>query len=313
MKTRQYQLRISGLNEGRGQIRAATLQRILDALLTTAERATRLLATGTGNARGARPRWLDATIDVTITGMKPGSTIFAIEAPQLSETASEQFTQQKLWDTQPSLDNTALDLAAQAINETQMRSPVGDYFDSSVLEAILRFWKAAGVTGVRYEMIPHGSAQGKFALDDRSCAFAKERLNDIPTPRSYVVSGRLDEIKHGSGRFLLLMDRRSELFGRLDSSSLSVEALRPLWGKPTTVEGMVHFKANGQPRLIEARRISSRLEGDRVFGEMPRVEVQESPISFPAHRGGAGNFDPIELAGAWPGEEPTEDLLAQLD
>ena len=313
MKTRQYQLRISGLSEGQGQIRAATLQRILDALLLTAERTTRLLATGTGNARGARPQWLEATIDVTITGMKPGSTILGIEAPQLGETAREQFAQTNLWEAQPSLDNTALDLAARAVNETQKREPAGDYFDSSVLEAILRFGKAAGAAGVRYEMIPYGSAQGKFALDDSTCAFARKRLNDIPTPRAYVVSGRLDEIKHDGGRFRLLMNRRSVLFGRLDTSSLSVETLRPLWGKPTTVEGMVHFKANGQPRLIEARRIGSRLEGDSIFEEMPWVQTQESPDLFPVKGRRVENFDPMELAGAWPGEESTEDLLAQLD
>lgn len=313
MKTQQYQLRISGLSEGQGQIRAATLQRILDALLATAERATCLLATGTGNAKGARPQWLGATIDVTITGMKPGSTILGIEAPQLGETAGEQFAQPDLWDTQPNSEYTALDLAAQAINETQMPNPVGNYFDSSVLEAILRFGKAAGVPGVRYELIPRGSAKGKFALDDNACVFAKKRLNDLVTPRAYVVSGRLDEIKHGSGRFRLLMSGGVALFGHLDSSSLSVETLRPLWGKPTTVEGMVHFKANGQPRLIEARRISSRLAGDGIFEEMPWVAVQESPIPFPDLREQAENFDPIELAGAWPGEESVQDLLAQLD
>ena len=313
MKTQRYQLRISGLREDEGQIKMATLRRVMDALLTTAERTTRLLATGAGSGRGARPQWLDATIDFTITGLKSGSTIFDIEAPQLGETACEQFARADLWSKQPSLDETALDLVAQAINETQMDNPVGDYFDSSVLEAILKFRQAAGVAGVRYEMIPHGTAHGQFALDDSTCTYVKERLNDIPAPRSFIVSGRLDEIKHGNGRFRLLVSQKSALFGRLDAASLSVEALRPLWGKQTTVEGMVHFKANGQPRLIEARRIGGRLEGDSVFEEMPSVEVQKSHDRFPAQRKQVGAFDPIGLAGAWPGDEPIEDLLAQLD
>ena len=313
MNTQSYQLRISGLREDEGQIKAATLWRILDALLTTAERTTRLLATGAGSGKGARPRWLDATINFTITELKSGSTIFGIEAPQLGETACEQFAQADLWSKQPGLDETALDLAAQAINETQMDNPVGDYFDSSVLEAILKFRKAAGVAGVRYEMIPQGTAHGQFALDDSACSHVKKQLNDIPAPRSFVVSGRLDEIKHGSGRFRLLVSQKSVLFGRLDAASLSVEALRPLWGKQTTVEGMVHFKANGQPRLIEARRISSRLEGDSVFEGMPSVEIQKSHDLFPVQRKQFGAFDPIELAGAWPGDEPIEELLAQLD
>ena len=313
MTAQQYQLRISGLRNGEGQIRATALQRILDALLATAERATRLLATGTGSNKGARPQWLDATIAVTITGMEPGSTILGMEAPQLTETAKGQFAQTDLWAKQPGLDATALDLAAQAINETQMQNSVGDYFDTFVLEAILKFRKAAGMAGVRYEMMPRGTAQGNFVLDDSRFAFVRERLDRIPVPRSFVVNGRLDEIKHGSGRFRLLMNRGTALFGRLDTSSLSVEVLRPLWGKQTTLAGMVHFKANGQPRWIEAQRISSRLEGDNVFEEVPSAGEPDPQKTSSVRRVRTGNFDPMVLAGAWPGDEPTEALLAQLD
>ena len=313
MKTQRYQLRISGLKEEEGQIKAATLRRILDALLATAERTTRLLATGTGSRKGAKPQWLDATIDFTITELRSGSTIFGIEAPQLRETAREQFAQADLWGKQPSLDDTAIDLVARSIRETQMEDPAGDYFDSSVLDAILKFRNAGGVAGVRYEMIPQSTAHGQFALDDNACSHVKKQLNDIPAPRSFVVSGRLDEIRHGNGRFRLLVDGKSALLGRLDAASLSVEALRSLWGKQTTVEGMVHFKANGRPRFIEARRISGRLEGDSVFEGMPSVEIQESNDLIPVQRKQFGDFDPIELAGAWPGDEPIEELLAQLD
>ena len=69
MNAHRYQLRISGLAEDEGRIKAATLQRVLDALLATAERTTRLLATGSGSAKGARPGWLGAAIDVTVTGL----------------------------------------------------------------------------------------------------------------------------------------------------------------------------------------------------------------------------------------------------
>ena len=38
MKTQRYQLRISGLREDKGQIKIATLRRVMDALLVIAER-----------------------------------------------------------------------------------------------------------------------------------------------------------------------------------------------------------------------------------------------------------------------------------
>ena len=199
---------------------------------------------------------------------RPGSTICDIEAPSLRETASQAFGQPDFWSAQLSLNDTALDLAARAISEAQSENSSGDYFDSSVLEAIGSFGRAVREKQVRYELTPNSRAHEEFELDIQSCAQIRERLKALPEPRAFVVSGRLDEIKHGNGRFSLLISEQNRLFGRLDTASLNVESLRPLWGKQTTVEGIVHFKANGQSRLIEARRISGRVEGDRVFGEV---------------------------------------------
>ncbi len=263
-----------------------------------------------------KARFLDACphlLDDVQAILRPGSTIFGVEAPQLRETARDQFAQTDLWSKQPGLDDTALDLVARSIREIRMESPVGDYFDGSVLDAILMFPMAAGIAGVRYEMIPQGAARGQFALDDETWACARDRLNNIPAPRSFVVSGRLDEIKHGNGRFRLLVNPNSALLGRLDAASLHVEALRSLWGRQATVEGTVHFKPDGRPRFIEARRISARRDGDSVFEDMPSVEIRQPTDLFPAQYAQAGAFDPIDLAGSWPGDESIEELLAQLD
>ena len=312
MNTKRYQLRITGLREAEGQIKAATLQRVLDGLLTTAERTTRLLATGKGSEKGTKPKWLDATIDFTIAELAAGSTTLEIEAPQLRSTAREAFAQQEFWREMPSLDDTALDLAAFAIDEIRADDPSGDRFDTSVLQAIVMFKRAVG-KDVCCELNPRGSARGRFLLDERTCDRVQDQLKRIPKPRAFIVSGRLDEITHGSGRFCLVTGQRLRLLGRLEPSSLDIEMLRPLWGRQTTVEGMVHFKANGQPRFIEARRISGQLEGDSVFEEMPLLEIPESRGLDPVRREQAWTFDPITLAGAWPSDEPIEDLLADLD
>ena len=313
MKTKHYQLRISGLREQEGQIKIVDLQRVLDALIKTSERATRLQATGEGSAKGQKPKWLETSIDFTITGLESGSTVLGIEAPLLGETAYDEFAQQEFWRDQPKLDDTALDLAAYAIQEAGDVDSAGDRFDSGVLEAILKFRKAVRASGIRYELFPQVSARGLFTLDEKICAQVNERMKKIPAPKAFIVSGRLDEIKHGGGRFRLLLDTDSQLLGRLRPDSLDAEVLRPLWGKPTTVEGMVHFKASGQPRLIEAYRMSVCAEGDDVFKEMPSVENTEKQSFIVAQVERVRSADPLELAGAWPGDEPIDELLAQLD
>ena len=173
------------------------------------------------------------------------------------------------------------------------------------------FKNAADTSG--YELIPQGSARGRFVLNEHICARVDERLKSIPAPKAFIVSGKLDEIRYGGGRFRLLLGQDSPLLGRLHPDSLDIEALRPLWGKPTTVEGMVHFKVNGQPRLIEARRMSGYTEGDGIFEEMPSLEKSEKQVLVMDQSGRARSADPIELAGAWPGDEPINELMTYLD
>ena len=318
MDTKRYRLRLAGLPGATGQVSATTLTRVVEALLDTARRATRLLATGQGTGPGKVPHWLRDAADFTLTGLMPGSTILDIEAPSLRDTAYRAFAVQDLLadekeTCQPSLDDTALDLAALAIREAQEDDPAGDRFDGSVLEAILGFQKAAGDSDVRYEMTSSVSARGNFRLDDAMCTRIQEHLNSIRSPKAFIVSGRLDQIEHDSGRFRLMVNQNAPLPGRLVGEALDVERLRSLWGRSATVEGMVHFKHNGQPRLIEARRVRGYMEGDSVFREMPAAEIRTRRVLKPdgASRGRAADF--MKLWGTWPGEEPLDELLAQLD
>lgn len=313
MNTKRYQLRIGGLRERQGQIKAVDLQRVLEALRQTTLRTILLLTTGKGKGKGPNPKWLDATVDFTITGLNPGSTILDIQAPCLCETTSEAFAQQESWCEQPDLNDTALDLVALAIKEAKANKPSGDRFDDSVLEAILKFRKAGGTPGICYELLPQDSEHGGFTLDDRIFTQVDKRLRNLPAPRAHIVSGRLGQVGHDGRHFRLLVNQDSTLLGQLDREALSVEDLRPLWGKQTVVEGMVHFKANGQPRLIEARRISPRTKGGDIFEEMPLAEIREPRGSAEVRDRHIRSFDPIELGGAWPGDESIEELLADLD
>lgn len=283
----------------------------------------RLAVTGRSDGRGAKPQWLREALDFTVTGLGPGSTTIGIEAPRLGDVAGLHLDQPDLWLQQPDAGDTALDLGARATQEAQASAASGDYFDGNVLKAILGLGAASRVEEARYELIAERRSGTGFVLRATACPMIRDRLHLIPNPGAFVVSGRLDLIGHGTGRFRLLMGD-SFLPGRLDRNRLDVELLRPLWGMPATVQGIVHFKSDGRPRLIEAHRISARTEGDRMFETMPRARVQGrgraglkevrqgrsgSALSEPSSR----HMDPMALWGAWPGDEPIEELLAALD
>ena len=147
-----YKLRLEGLREAKGHIKADTLVRALRALLGTAERATRLVATGRSVAKGRKPAWLRAAMDITVTGLGTGSTTLDIRAPTLGDVLNDDLAQQDFWLHQPDVRDTALDLGARAIAEAQNPSASGDHYDTSVLKEILGLGKAAETRDVRYEL-----------------------------------------------------------------------------------------------------------------------------------------------------------------
>lgn len=313
MKTQRYGLRLTGLHEAEGHIRAASLVRVLRALVQAAERATSLLAVGESRSRGRRPGWLRASADLVLTGLEPGSTVLQIEAPCLGETAREQFAQQGLWREPPDLADTALDLVAYAVHEAREDGARGERFDSGVLGAIVELGRTVPTPEARCELIPRGPARGRFALDGETCGLINRRLVTIPRPRAFVVSGRLEAIQHEAARFRIVLDSGQQLLGRLESERLEAEVLRPLWGKPTTVDGIVHFKINGEPRLIEARKIGASTGGDRAFAALPTATAATNAGLFRELSAPAVSSDPKQLWGAWPGNEPIDDLMAELD
>lgn len=315
MEMKRYQLRLRGLEEADGEIKAKDLQHVLKALNTAAERATRLLATGHGSKKGPRPKWLDASVDFTVKGMQSGSTVLELEAPALGETARKELAQLNFLRPEVDHGNTALDQLSLAIMEVHEEEPAGYWTDDAVLGALLDFKKAIRFSNVSYELTAEGLATAEpVVLNEAVYEQIADRRKQTPSPKAFIVSGQLNEIKHRSRHFRLLLSNGSQLLGHLDTKKLDVEVLRSLWGKQSTVKGMVHFRANGKPHFIEAHRITTKSKGDVIFEAMPSTTRADAPGLFPlSEKKSPKSFDPMVLWGTWPGDESIEDLLAQLD
>lgn len=308
-----YQLRVTGLSGGEGTIRVSQIQKALGALATTARRATSLLATGSGASKGV-PGWLADATDFTITGLKPGSTVIEVAALPLGAAVPERFAQQELWGAESQADVTALDLVARAVEEAKNPDSDGQWFDSAVLKAILDFPISGRTPTVNYTLTPIGvnGRHSSFSLERQAQWGIQRRLQAIPIPRAFIVSGRLDEIKYPSKGFRLTLPDESHILGRL-VPAVAVESLRPLWGRPATVEGMVHFKANGQPRLITARKVMAQVPEDAVFRELPVVDplIAGDQDKVRLHATDSINLD--RIVNRWPGDESIEELMEMID
>ena len=310
-----YHLRVTGLSEREGAIRVSRLRKALGALATTARRATSLLATGSGSSTGGVAGWLAKATDFTVTGLKPGSTVIEVDALPLGAAAPERFAQQDLWGAESHADVTALDIAARAIEEAKAPDSDGNWFDSAVLQAILAFPISAREPTVDYALNPVGahSRHCSFLLGAQAKQEIQNRLQAIPAPRALVVSGRLDEIKYPSKSFRLTLPDDSHLLGRLVSAA-TADSLRSLWGSSATVEGMVHFKASGRPRLIEARKVMvADASADAVFRELPVADALIAGDRDRVRLRASDSIDLDRIANKWPGDESIEELMEMLD
>lgn len=316
MKSRTYTLRGRGLESRDGEIRWTALGEVLGRLRRVAERVARLRATGVSSAVGARPRWLEATLDFTVTGLGGGSTVLRCRAPCLGETAREQFGRRRPWSEfePPDLDDTALDLAGEAIRSLDSESSPGATsdarYDRPVIEAIVAFGKAGGVPGVGCTLARDGSAGPSFVWNDAVRARAERRLERLPSAQAYVVTGRLDRIRHRDGRFRLRLRDGRSLSGHLDPAKIEVEALR---GREATVTGMVHFRPDGAPRAIVAGHLAPYTAADEIFEPLPRSALPGSSVITPEFERLASEFDWDRIRGVWPGDETIEELLDRLD
>ena len=312
MKTRRYTLRLRGLAAADGEIPSETLEAVLASVRRVAERVARLRATGVASAEGPRPKWLERTVGFTVTGLGGGSTALHYRAPSLRDTAEAQFGPPLLWgdSTAPNLDDTALDLTAEAVRSMRARKPSAGATDRAVAEAVVALGRSAG-DGVEYEMRPEDSGGGGFELDDSTRRSAEEQLERLPESRAWVVTGRIDRIQHDDATFRLRLRDGATLAGRLDSG-VEVEELRPLWGREATIVGPVHFRPDGRPRVLVARQIGSREEGHAIFEQMPEGVVPGSPVISRELAKKAENFDWSRLEGLWEIEQSPEEVLAQI-
>ncbi len=309
-----YQLRVTGLSEDVGTIRVSQLVKALGALQKTARRATSLLATGSGAVRRRGSGWLADATDFKVTGLKAGSTVFEVAALPLATAVPDRFAQRSFWGDSSIADDTPLDLAARAIEEAKETDPAGDWFDSTVLDAILEFPVPKHSPTVSYALSPIGASvrHGSFVLERQARHRIRKRLQSIPASRAFVVSGTIDEIKYPTKGFRLTLPDESHIRGRLVDGA-AVESLRPLWGRPVTVEGMVHFKASGRPRLVEARKVMAPVPGDAIFRELPVADALIVGKQDRIRLGPADSINLDRIANKWPGDESIDELMEMID
>ena len=313
MKTRKYQLKLTGLVSPSGTISLKALQDICDLLLEAAERGLRLAVEGTSVKRGRLPVWLSKSLDLKLVALNKGSTVLAIEAPLLGQTAKEYIRQQDFWYVVPKLEDTALTFLAKSIHDTTAEDLESNSYDNGILDSLLQFKPFLKGSAEKVELRCLSRPGERFKLDEPELAKIQRLKARIPEPRAFVISGLFDVIEHNKKRFHLVLTDGESLPGTIDAEHLDLEHMRQFWGKKVTIKGLVHFRPSRKPRLIEAQVIKSMEEGEEVFETLPDEPSQIEFLNSVRETAAARQGWLKEVWGKWPGDEPIEDLLAALN
>lgn len=312
IKSLKYQLRLKGLSSASGTISLKALRDVCDLLVEVAERGLRLAVEGYSVKPGKLPTWLMKSLDLTVTGMKRGSTILSIEAPALGETAKQQIQQPDFWYFVPEPEDTALTLLSKSVQDTTSEILDSDAFDAGVLESLIKFKPFLRSFAKKVELRCVTRQGEHFELGEHELEKIQKLKAKTPEPRAVVISGQFDVIEHNKKRFHLVLSNGESLLGTIDPSFLSIEQMRQFWGKKVTIRGIVHFRPSRKARLIDAQVIKPMEEGEEVFATLPQEQteadfVKETREKFEPRRGWLK-----EVWGKWPGDEPIEDLLNAL-
>lgn len=313
MKTRKYQLQLKGLASPSGTIPLKALRDVCDLLVEAAERGLRLAVEGTSVKRGRLPLWLTKSLDLKLTGMKKGSTVLAVEAPLLGETAKEQIRQQDFWYVVPKPQDTALTLLARSVHDTTAEVLDSDAYDAGILDSLLQFRPFLKSSAEKVELHCVTRPREHFKVDEQELTKIQRLKTKTPEPRAVVISGQFDIIEHNKKRFHLVLSNGESLLGTIDPTFSSVEQMRQFWGKKVTIKGIVHFRPSRTPRLIEAQVIKAMEQGEEVFETLPQEPSQIEFLNSVRETAAAQKGWLKEVWGKWPGDEPIEELLAALN
>jgi hypothetical protein len=311
MKKVRYNVSVQGLPTPSGAISFSQLKTITEILSQGAERVLRLAIEGQSVKKGPTPAWLSKSTDFTLVGIKRGSTTLVVDAATLGEVAHDHIAQMDFWNTPPKVSDTALTILARALCDVSAEKLESERYDSGVLETLLDLKQLLRNNGVLIKLKAEKRPDESFTLDKTTFHTIQKIKQATPEPQTVLVSGLLNTIEHSRKRFQLAIKNEETLRGGIDETAISAEQMRKLWGQQVTIKGVLHYKASGKPRFLEAQLIQTAQTGDEIFEKMavPKSAAQiwtevKSEIS---------ERDVVaEIWGKWPGDESVEEVLNLL-
>lgn len=306
----RHTIRLVGPGVEGGRVPIELLQVLTETLLEAAQRSTRLRVEGRSNLHG-KGSWLKAATNIRLVGIRSGSTILELEAPELGSAAPAIFQQLALWEPSINREQSALSLVEEALGDALAGNTNSDLLDRRVLNSFASFSRtlASGID----EVILNGTEPCTRVIEiTRDGLRTAERLRkEAPAPQRVAVSGQLDQLTGSKRAFQLRLPAGQRLRGVLPPGDPSEYA--PLFTQNVVVYGDAIFRPSGVLSRIEASSIRPAGPADVFFERIPIPNVGSHRERKPRAQPPLGTTLGDQVFGHWPGDETDEEILRALE
>ena len=265
---------------------------------------------GSSVAQGRPPGWFQRASDLRFTGYshQGDDTLIGLEVPLIGEAAEELYRQQKLWDTRPDPEQTALEVLRRVVDEVAVENAESSWFDRKLLARFARMRRVFG-SGIQALRFP---GENQPTSVNEAVALTAGRLGKITPPTRQVrLAGFLDMIRHSTRGFSLRIESGEQVRGVMESTE-SVDRLRDFFGRPVLVLGRTVYRPSGQLLRVDALAPEDGAGAPAVFSKAPPPQTSRPPAP--------GMFRPSETRkrgvaaffATWPGDESDAELEAMV-
>lgn len=302
----KYEIKIKKAKEANGKISLQRLALIAESIHKIAEGALQIRLKGVSISKGRKKINLEDALNVTLAGLRGGSTCLDLETETFAETLEpvqlDVFRQEAQRDLP---QQTPISLFMKAFEEAIKDDPSSDLLDKPLLRELKNFKKAFFSEGESMIISNEGTIE-QVAINHETFAKIKILEEEIPNSQSVIINGKVEMLKFSQQK--VVIETEEGMVEGFLGESVEPAGIAAFFGKEITIAGTAHYKPGGKS-VIEIERISAPEEGDAFFSKKPKTETVEQQIQRQVKEGKQpNNLDDIK--GLW--KKETYEELTEL-
>jgi hypothetical protein len=269
----EYDIKLSGTHHDNGAIDIDKLALLAEHVHDIAKGALQMHLLGTSSQRGRDSKLLDEALRIRLTGLSHGSTVLTFECQPFKETVQSiqgnMFRQEilhRLSDETPMsivMDTLQNALSEKAINE--------ELIDLQLLKNVQRF-KQVFINPVQQLEISNRGSREVISFKRLDLDRVKAIEQKIPSPRTMVIVGLVEELKFSKGKVTIVPDQGMRVTGFLTEDVLP-QQMAPFWGKRVGISGKAVYKQSGNIAHIEISHVWEAGDQDTYFSKHQKKQT----------------------------------------